>query len=291
VPILLGYEEENPDMLRGIYNSASGMIAQQARIDVIANNLANTDKTGFKRDMTLFKAFPDMIIRRLNDDGLGITPAGSYDTMPYVGKLGTGVEVNEVFTQFSQGSLQRTENPFDLALEGQGFFTVNTERGERYTRNGTFTVNQEGILVNHLGYPVLGENGVIRVQRNNFIINERGEIIVNAALSLEPEDMIGLTSNDWVEPVVIDRLKIVDFENIREIKKEGDSLFRETEFSGPPLPPGEIKILQGFLEKSNVNIVREMVDMIEVQRSYEANQKSIIAHDQTLGRLINEVAR
>jgi len=278
-------------MLRGIYNSASGMIAQQARIDVIANNLANTDKTGFKRDMTLFKAFPDMIIRRLNDDGLGITPAGSYDTMPYVGKLGTGVEVNEVFTQFSQGSLQRTENPFDLALEGQGFFTVNTERGERYTRNGTFTVNQEGILVNHLGYPVLGENGVIRVQRNNFIINERGEIIVNAALSLEPEDMIGLTSNDWVEPVVIDRLKIVDFENIREIKKEGDSLFRETEFSGPPLPPGEIKILQGFLEKSNVNIVREMVDMIEVQRSYEANQKSIIAHDQTLGRLINEVAR
>jgi flagellar basal-body rod protein FlgF len=278
-------------MLRGIYNSASGMIAQQARIDVIANNLANTDKTGFKRDMTLFKAFPDMIIRRLNDDGLGITPAGSYDTMPYVGKLGTGVEVNEVFTQFSQGSLQRTENPFDLALEGQGFFTVNTERGERYTRNGTFTVNQEGILVNHLGYPVLGENGVIRVQRNNFIINERGEIIVNAALSLEPEDMIGLTSNDWAEPVVIDRLKIVDFENIREIKKEGDSLFRETEFSGPPLPPGEVKILQGFLEKSNVNIVREMVDMIEVQRSYEANQKSIIAHDQTLGRLINEVAR
>lgn len=278
-------------MLRGIYNSASGMIAQQARIDIIANNLANTDKTGFKRDMTLFKAFPDMIIRRLNDDGLGITPAGSYDTMPYVGKLGTGVEVNEVFTQFSQGSLQRTENPFDLALEGQGFFTVNTEKGERYTRNGTFTVNHEGILVNHLGYPVIGENGIIRVQRNNFIINERGEIIVNAALSLEPEDMIGLTSNDWAEPVVIDRLKIVDFENIREIKKEGDSLFRETEFSGPPLPPGEVKVLQGFLEKSNVNIVREMVDMIEVQRSYEANQKSILAHDQTLGRLINEVAR
>jgi flagellar basal-body rod protein FlgF len=278
-------------MIRGIYNSASGMIAQQARIDVISNNLANVDKTAFKRDLTIFKAFPDMLIRRINENGLGITPAGSYDTMPYVGKLGTGVEVNEVFTQFTQGSLQRTENNFDLALEGRGFFTVQAERGERYTRNGSFTINQEGILVNHLGYPVLGENGIIRVQKNNFMINERGEIIVNAALSLEPEDLVGLTNNSWEEPVVIDRLKIVDFENIREIKKEGDSLFRETEFSGPPLPPENVKVLQGFLEKSNVNIVREMVDMIEVQRSYEANQKSILAHDQALGRLINEVAR
>jgi flagellar basal-body rod protein FlgF len=278
-------------MIRGIYNSASGMIAQQARIDVISNNLANVDKTAFKRDLTIFKAFPDMLIRRINENGLGITPAGSYDTMPYVGKLGTGVEVNEVFTQFTQGSLQRTENNFDLALEGRGFFTVKAERGERYTRNGSFTINQDGILVNHLGYPVLGENGIIRVQKNNFMINERGEIIVNAALSLEPEDLVGLTNNSWEEPVVIDRLKIVDFENIREIKKEGDSLFRETEFSGPPLPPENVKVLQGFLEKSNVNIVREMVDMIEVQRSYEANQKSILAHDQALGRLINEVAR
>ena len=278
-------------MIRGIYNSASGMIAQQARIDVISNNLANVDKTAFKRDLTIFKAFPDMLIRRINEDGLGITPAGSYDTMPYVGKLGTGVEVNEVFTQFTQGSLQRTENNFDLALEGRGFFTVQTERGERYTRNGSFTINQEGILVNHLGYPVLGENGTIRVQKNNFMINERGEIIVNAALSLEPEDLVGLTNNSWEEPVVIDQLKIVDFDNIREIKKEGDSLFRETEFSGPPLPQENVQVLQGFVEKSNVNIVREMVDMIEVQRSYEANQRSILAHDQTLGRLINEVAR
>ena len=123
-------------MLRGIYTGASGMIAQDARMDAIANNLANVDQTGYKKDLTLFKAFPDMLLRRINDDGLGITPAGSYDTMPIVGKLGTGVEVNEVYTQFDQGSLQSTENNFDLALEGQGFFTVMTERGERYTRNG-----------------------------------------------------------------------------------------------------------------------------------------------------------
>lgn len=278
-------------MLRGIYTGASGMLAQDARMDAIANNLANVDKTAYKKDIAVFKAFPDMIIRRINESGLGITPAGSYDTMPYVGKLGTGVELNEVFTDFEQGSLQRTENHFDLALEGRGFFTVLTERGERYSRDGSFTINQDGILMTHNGNPVMGENGIIRVQHNNFIVNEHGEIVVNGDLSADPRDVVSMASNNWSNPIVIDRLKIVDFENIREIKKEGDSMYRETEYSGPPLPPGNFKVVQGFLEKSNVNIVREMVDMIEVQRSYEANQKTVTSHDQTLGKLINEVAR
>jgi len=278
-------------MIRGIYTGASGMIAQQAKIDVIANNLANIDKTAYKKDLTVFKAFPDMVIRRVNDDGIGIVPAGSYDTMPFVGKLGTGVEVNEVYTEFGQGSLQSTENPFDLALEGSGFFSVATERGERYTRDGGFTISKDGNLITKNGNPVLGENGPIKVQANNFMINEKGEILVNAALSLEPRDVIGMTENNWEQPVVIDRLKIIDFENTREIKKEGDSLYRETELSGPPIPAADVKVIQGFLEKSNVNAVREMVDMIEVQRSYEANQKSILTHSDTLGRLINEVAR
>ena len=278
-------------MLRGIYTGASGMLAQDARMDAIANNLANVDKTAYKKDIAVFKAFPDMIMRRINESGLGITPAGSYDTMPYVGKLGTGVELNEVFTNFEQGSLQRTENAFDLALEGRGFFTVMTERGERYSRDGSFTINQEGILMTHNGNPVMGENGIIRVHHNNFIVNEHGEVVVNGDLSADPRDVVSMASNNWSNPIVIDRLKIVDFENIREIKKEGDSMYRETEFSGPPLPPGEFKVVQGFLEKSNVNIVREMVDMIEVQRSYEANQKTVTSHDQTLGKLINEVAR
>jgi len=278
-------------MLRGIYTGASGMLAQDARMDAIANNLANVDKTAYKKDIAVFKAFPDMIIRRINESGLGITPAGSYDTMPYVGKLGTGVELNEVFTNFEQGSLQRTENAFDLAIEGRGFFTVMTERGERYSRDGSFTINQDGILMTHNGNPVMGENGTIRVHHNNFIVNEHGEVVVNGDLSADPRDVVSMASNNWSNPIVIDRLKIVDFENIREIKKEGDSMYRETEYSGPPLPPGNFKVVQGFLEKSNVNIVREMVDMIEVQRSYEANQKTVTSHDQTLGKLINEVAR
>ncbi len=278
-------------MLRGIYTGASGMLAQDAKMDAIANNLANVDKTAYKKDVAIFKSFPEMLIRRINESGLGTTPAGSYDSAPYVGKLGTGVEVNEVFTDFEQGSLQRTENNFDLALEGKGFFTVMTERGERYSRDGSFTLNQDGILMTHNGNPVMGENGIIRVQQNNFIVNERGEIVVNGDLSANARDVVSMNSNNWSNPVVIDKLKLVDFENIREIKKEGDSMYRETEYSGPPLPPGELKVVQGFLEKSNINIVREMVDMIEVQRAYEANQKTVTSHDQALGKLINEVAR
>lgn len=277
-------------MIKGIYTSASGMISEQARLDVIANNLANVDKTAYKKDTAIFKSFPEMIIRRINEDGVGIVPAGSYDSMPYIGKLGTGVETNEVYTEFDQGSLQRTENPFDLALDGKGFFTVLTENGERYTRDGSFTINNEGYLVNHKGYKVMGENGPIQVQQNNFMINEKGEITVNMSLPLEPENVVG-TNNSWEQPAVIDRLKIIDFENLREIKKEGDSLYKETGFSGPARATLDFKLYQGFLEKSNVNVIREMVDMIEVQRSYEANQKSSLTHSDTLGRLINEVAR
>lgn len=278
-------------MIRGLYTGASGMIAQEARMDTVANNLANVDKTAYKKDSAIFKAFPDMLIRRINESGLGITPAGSYDTMPYVGKLGTGVEVNEVFTNFEQGSLQRTENNFDLALEGRGFFTVQTERGENYTRDGSFTINQDGVLVTHNGNPVLGENGIIVVQKHNFIVNERGEVLINSEIPRDPRNMVSINSNTWEDAVVLDKLKIVDFEYPREIKKVGDSMYRETLYSGPPLPPDNVKVIQGFLEKSNVNIIREMVDMIEVQRSYEANQKTVTTHDQALGKLINEVAR
>jgi flagellar basal-body rod protein FlgG len=121
-------------MLRGIYTGASGMIAQMHRMDALSNNLANVDLTGYKQDVPIGKAFPELLIRRMNEHIYRIPP-GSVDATPVVGKLGTGVEINEVFTVFSQGSLKETGNAFDLALEGRGFFTILTHEGERYTRN------------------------------------------------------------------------------------------------------------------------------------------------------------
>ena len=149
-------------MLRGIYTSASGMNVMQQRLDIISNNLANVDLVGYKKDVTTMKEFPNIQIRRDFDDGLVSFPLGSYDKMPFVGKLGTGVELNESYTIFSQGSLKETTNDFDFALDGKGFIAVETEKGERYTRNGSFTIDKEGYLVTKDGLKVLGENGLFK---------------------------------------------------------------------------------------------------------------------------------
>ncbi|HOV14316.1 MAG TPA: flagellar hook-basal body complex protein, partial [Spirochaetota bacterium] len=111
-------------MLRGIYTSASGMNVMQERLDIISNNLANVDLVGYKKDVTTMKEFPNIQIRRDFDDGLVSFPLGSYDKMPFVGKLGTGVELNESYTIFSQGSLKETSNDFDFAMDGKGFIAV-----------------------------------------------------------------------------------------------------------------------------------------------------------------------
>jgi flagellar basal-body rod protein FlgG len=270
------------------------MRAQQWRLDTVANNLANVDTDGYKRDVTAFKAFPEMLLRRQEDDGVYIIPFGSADAAPIVGKLGTGVELNELFTNFEQGALKETQSDFDIAMDGSGFFSVATPYGERYTRNGSFVLGKEGFLETKEGYPVLGEAGPIRVKANNFKIDKDGRVFINAAYPNEPEIMIGRESNLWEDIVLLDVLKIVEFELDRYLEKQGSSLYRESQYSGIAMviPEGERpKILQGFLEASNVDPVTEMVRMIEVNRSYEANQKVIQTEDTALGVLINQVAK
>lgn len=281
-------------MIRGIYTAVAGMVAQEKRMDVVSNNLANIDKTAFKQDTTIFKAFPEKLLHRTNDDGVGWVPMGSYDTMPIVGVLGTGTSVNEVYTRFEQGPLKETGNKADLALDGKGFFVVQTDRGEMLSRAGNFTINNDGFLVTPNGFPVLGENGPLQVARGNFRITENGEVWINGALGRRPENFTSENANDWKQPVLLDRIRLRQVEHPRHLNKIGDSFYAITPESGPmrEIPVGETpRILSGFIEKSNVNIVREMVKMIEVQRSYEAGQKVVQSHDQTLGKLINEVAR
>jgi flagellar basal-body rod protein FlgG len=278
------------------------MKAEQNRMDVIANNLANVDLTGFKRDTVSFKAFPELLIHRFDDDGVRKLPMGSTDIAPIVGKLGTGVETNEVFTDFSQGPFKQTENFFDFALEGKGFFTVLTPDGERYTRNGTFTLGPESLMVTKEGFPVLDESGeFIRIKANNFTVDQDGKILINRRFQENDERLVSMTENEWEDTIQLGRLKIVDFSagvagarGDRYLKKQGTSFWRETEDSGPAtvIPEGRRpKVHQGFIETANVNPVTEMVQMIEVNRAYEANQKTIQTHDSLLGRLINEVMR
>lgn len=261
-------------MIRGWYTGASGMNAQQYRLDTISNNLANVDTAGFKKDVTVTKSFSELLLRRKDFDGVYENPFGSADAAPIIGKLGVGVETNENFTDFSEGSLRLTNTSTDLALHGKGFFAIQTPDGERYTRNGNFMIGKEGILETKDGYPVLGENGIIRLEDDKFKVNEDGIIVTK-------------------DNEVVDRFKVVRFDNERYLKKQGNSFWYETETSGPAhIAEGfeRPQFIQNYMETSNVNVVNEMVRMIEVNRAYEANQKTIQSEDSMMNTLWNRVA-
>jgi len=263
-------------MIRGWYTGASGMNAQQNRLDAIANNLANVDTAGYKRDITVLKSFPELLIRRTNLDGVYHTNEGSAEAAPVIGKLGLGVETNENYIDFTQGSFKITNTKTDAALSGKGFYVIDTPAGERYTRNGNFLIGKEGILETKDGYPVLGENGYIFVDDDKFTINEDGIIT---------------KSEDGTE---IDRFKVVRFDNERYLKKMGESFYSTNDIAGPAhIAEGNErpKFLQGYSETSNVNVVNEMVQMIEVNRAYEANQKTITSEDSMMSTLWQKVAQ
>jgi flagellar basal-body rod protein FlgG len=269
------------------------MRAQQWRLDTVANNLANVDTDGYKRDVAAFKSFPELLLRRTDDDGVYRHPFGSADAAPIMGKLGMGVELNELYTNFDQGAMKETQNDFDIALDGKGFFAVATPWGERYTRNGSFQLGKEGFLETKEGYPVLGEHGPLRVKANNFQVDKDGRVWINAAYADDPEIMISRENNTWEETALLDTLRLVEFDLDRYLEKQGSSLYRERDTSGPAqvIEEGRPKVIQGFTEASNVDPVVEMVRMIEVNRAYEANQKIIQAGDTMLGTLINQVSR
>ena len=244
-------------MIRGWYTGASGMNAQQNRLDAIANNLANVDTA----DVVSSKSFPELLLRRTNLDGIYHTTEGSADAAPVIGKLGLGVETNENYIDFSQGSFKITNTKTDTALSGKGFYVIDTPLGERYTRNGDFFIGKEGILETKDGYPVLGEKGPIYVDDDKFMVNEDGII----------------AREDNGEE--IDRFKVVRFDNERYLKKMGESMYATNDIAG------------GYTETSNVNVVNEMVQMIEVNRAYEANQKTIQSEDSMMSTLWQKVAQ
>lgn len=255
-------------MIRGLYTSGWSMMASSKKMDVISNNLANVNTTGYKKDTVVFESFPEVLTRRINDSKSSSNPSGK------VGNMQLGSDVGEVFTYYSQGKLIKTDNNFDLAFKDSdtAFFTVQVTDeqgnvGEYYTRDGSFTVNAENQLVTKDGYPVMGEDGPIFLYGDDFVIEPDGTII-------QGWDVVG-------------RLLIKDFTDATTLRKYGNNLVSKTaqteerEFRGT--------VQQGFLEQSNVNVVQEMVDMISVMRAYEANQKVLQAQDSTLEKAVNQV--
>lgn len=259
-------------MLRGLYTAASGMLLEKTHADVIANNLANVNTTGFKRDSLLTEAFPQMLMHRLDDPAQLIPgqPGRWIDPRPPVGWVGVGAAVQGTATDFTQGQLVVTDNPLDVALVGRGFLVVEERGGLRYTRNGSLALDSEGYLVTSEGARILGLSGPVAISGNKVQITVEGEVLVDGAY--------------------VDTLQIVDFPEPASLIKEGDSLYRATAAAGLPRP-AEAEVRQGVLERSNVNSIQEMIDLIAAMRAYEANQKVVLTQDQLLGKAVNEVGR
>lgn len=256
-------------MLRGLYTSALGMTSQMNRMDVVSNNLANVNTTGYKKDTAVTTTFADVLAKRTHDiEDMGwVTPRD-------VGGITYGPFVNEVYTDFEQGAFETTGNEFDIGLSGSGYFVVSkTDRGgntqELMTRDGAFTRTAEGYLVTKDGGRVQGQNGDILLANGIVTIEPNGDILVNSEY--------------------VDKLRTVDFEDHTTLRKTGDNYLMRTDKSVEK--DCEAATLQGVLELSNVNTVEEMVEMITVNRAYEANQKAIQTIDNVLQRSVQEIGR
>ena len=271
-------------MLRGFYTAASGMLAQQRRNELLANNLANANTPGFKTDQTSVRSFPEMLLQRMdyNTAAAGKQPAFPANTR--VGSVSTGVYVQEAAPLFSQGGIQQTDQQTDLAIingtlpEGSTImFAVENGEGEtRYTRNGNFTLDREGYLTAPSGQYILdSSNRRIRMEGTDFQVNEDGYILENGQTKA--------------------RIGAVFAENQYSLVKEGDGLFRAEEGAGMSdaytQAGASFTVRQGVLETSNVDQSRTMTEMMAAYRSFEANQKVLQAYDKSLDKAVNEIGR
>ena len=256
-------------MIVGLYTSASGMLAEASRHEAIANNLANASTTGFKQDTAVLRQQPTQVIHRMSDQ-MANFEAFTSDLAPAVGSRGMGTVVESIAPNFRQGQLMETGSRYDLALSGEGFFIVQTARGRRYTRAGNFTMDGKGRLVTMSGDPVLSSTGAEIVAGDRKL-----EINKNGIIFLDGQEA--------------GRLGTVVPEGQDSLVKEGESLYAP--MAGARFKASEGMVFQGTLERSNVNPVLGMAEMLEALRAYEMNQRAIIAQDETLGKLISEVGR
>lgn len=268
-------------MVKGLYTAYSGMMNEQNRMDVLANNLANAATTGFKKEGTTSQAFDDVLAYKIKDKS-------AVANLPKrMGVNTPGVKIGENYTDWTEGSLHETGNTYDVALTGEGFFTVEFRSkphtdpftGEqregvasiKYTRDGTFKLDTNGYLVTADGDRVLGTNNqYIRLDPlKKTVIDDYGNIMQNDQR--------------------IARLQITDFTDYNYLEKYGENYYQPVE--GFTTRPAEAKVYQGYLEMANIQVVEEMVNMIAIQRAYESNQKLIQTYDSSLQIAANQIGK
>jgi flagellar basal-body rod protein FlgG len=256
-------------MFRSLATAASGMEAQQTKLDVTANNIANVSTNGFKKSRA---EFADLMYQNLRPAG---APTGTGANAPTGTEIGLGTRLVSTARELGQGELHTTGNPLDIAIEGHGFLGVTLPSGETaYTRNGALQVNAEGRLVTADGFSIQGD----------ITVPPEAQAVTIAA-----DGTISATVPSSSQPVELGKLQLAMFANPAGLAAQGSTLFKETSASGTAVlgAPGEGgagAIRQGMLEVSNVNVVNEMIDLISGQRAYEINSRVIKAADEMLGQ-------
>ena len=256
-------------MVKGLYTAYTGMINEQHRMDTLTNNLANSTTVGFKKEGSTSQSFDAVLALKVKDTS---EPA---NIPKRIGYNNPGVKIGENYTDWAQGSFKITDNTYDLALSGNGFFEIEFtnkagETSTKYSRDGSFTLTQEGYLVTKDGNYVMGSKGRIKLDPLSDATVDQGGAI-------------------WQNNEVVDTLRIVDFEDYNYLKKYGENLMEPVE--GAQFKDADYKVFSGYLEMSNVQIVTEMVDLIAITRQYESNQKIIKSIDSTLEIAANQLGR
>ena len=251
-------------MLKGLYVAYTGMLQEQKRMDNLANNLANADTTGFKKEGLSTQSFDSVLVDKIKDGSEG------YQYARRIGSANPGVKIGESYVDWSEGSLQVTDVPMDMAIGGKGFFTIeftnkNGDTAKLYTRDGNFQLTTDGYLVTTDGDYVMGKDGndIKRIKLDptkEVMVNEQGYIFQDGKVAAQ--------------------LALTDFEDYNFIEHYGENYYYPVDGATQIAATGSV--YQGYLETSNVSVVREMVEMISVSRQYEANQKVIQTYDTSL---------
>lgn len=237
----------------------SGAIARMREIDVVSNNLANADTVGFKRERVAFaSAFESAV------SDLGVGPARGAPGRSFAVEAPGGFDA-------TRGAFARTGEPLDVAIEGEGWFEVETARGVRWTRAGAFAIAHDGTLVTQAGDPVLGQGGPIATGDRGATILPSGDVVDRSGLSLG-------------------RLRVVEFEDPSALEQEGGNLFRLRPDAAPPSEVAEVSVAPGTLERSNVQPVAELASLVLLQRAFEVSVRSIQSDDESTQRLIQELS-
>lgn len=256
-------------MVRGLYTAYTGMVNEQKRLDIISNNLANSATVGYKEENVTSRSFKDLMMTKIKD-------ASEANVDRKIGVSNPGVKIGETYMNWEQGSIRETDNTYDMAIQGDGFFAVkvvddNGNASIKYTRNGQFTLTRDGYVVDVDGNRLQGANGDVQVP-------------VDAT-----EIAIKLNGDVYADQVLVDKITLVDFENYNYLELYGDNMY--TAVDGAITKDSNATILQGFTEQSNVNVIDEMVSMITITRAYEAGQKMVQTQDNLLSQAVSSVGK